>query len=61
HRHLPIDIPMGAARYVNLGDWITWFTYATFDGTELKLMKRMGDGPLSADQLISGGPATPSA
>lgn len=38
HRHLPLDIelPKGA-KYVNLGDWITHFTYAVFDGEELKL------------------------
>ncbi|MEX1133042.1 MAG: UDP-2,3-diacylglucosamine diphosphatase [Flavobacteriales bacterium] len=63
HRHLPIDMPVGAnSRYINLGDWITYFTYATFDGSELKLMKRMSDpstgsGPLSGDVRITGGPA----
>lgn len=50
------------ARYINLGDWITHFTYAVFDGTEMKLMKRMGDlstgtGALSGDVQITGGPA----
>jgi UDP-2,3-diacylglucosamine hydrolase len=59
HRHLPIDIPVGEeSRYVNLGDWITHFTYAVFDGNELRLMKRAADdGPLAADMRISGGPA----
>lgn len=58
HRHLPIDMEVGTkSRYVNLGDWITYFTYATFDGTELKLMKRMSDGALDRDLRISGGPA----
>lgn len=59
HRHLPIDVMVGAtSRYVNLGDWITHFTYAVFDGTDLKLMKRDAhDGPLSSDRVISGGPA----
>lgn len=60
HRHLPIDIEVGAgSRYINLGDWITWFTYATFNGNELKLMKRTSDGPLSTDLRITGGPAMP--
>jgi len=38
HRHLPLEIELGqGARYTNLGDWITHYTYAVFDGTELKL------------------------
>ncbi|MBL7946005.1 MAG: UDP-2,3-diacylglucosamine diphosphatase [Flavobacteriales bacterium] len=58
HRHLPIDLQVKPnARYINLGDWITYFTYGVFDGTEVKLMKRMGDGALSGDVRISGGPA----
>ncbi len=40
HRHLPLDIPLKHnSRYVNLGDWITSFTYAVFDGNELHLKK----------------------
>jgi UDP-2,3-diacylglucosamine hydrolase len=39
HRHLPIDIPVSAnARCIILGDWVTNFTYAVFDGEELQLM-----------------------
>jgi len=61
HRHLPIDIPVHAAdraaRYINTGDWITYFTYAVFDGQDVRLMKRMGDGALEADVRITGGPA----
>lgn len=50
--------PAVQARYINLGDWITHFTYAVFDGTELRLMKRAAnDGPLTNDRVISGGPA----
>ena len=38
HRHLPIDIKLSeTARYINLGDWIRYFTYAEFDGKELTL------------------------
>jgi UDP-2,3-diacylglucosamine hydrolase len=38
HRHLPFDVPVGAtAHYVNLGDWVSTFTYAVFDGQELSL------------------------
>lgn len=39
HRHLPLDIRLNeeGSRYVNLGDWIQYFTYAVFDGQELEL------------------------
>lgn len=38
HRHLPLDLPLdGGSRYVNLGDWIRYNTYAVFDGNELRL------------------------
>jgi UDP-2,3-diacylglucosamine hydrolase len=38
HRHLPIDHPLSEkSRYVNLGDWITHFSYAVFDGEKLEL------------------------
>ncbi|MDE1191891.1 MAG: UDP-2,3-diacylglucosamine diphosphatase [Arachidicoccus sp.] len=40
HRHYPIDIPLNSkSRYINLGDWITNFTYAEFDGKDLILKK----------------------
>lgn len=38
HRHLPLDMKVGeAARYVNLGEWVNFYTYAEFDGNELTL------------------------
>ncbi len=38
HRHLPLDIPLtDTSRYINLGDWIRYFTYAEFDGVDLHL------------------------
>lgn len=38
HRHLPLDKPVGASsRYINLGDWIVYNTYAVFDGNDLQL------------------------
>lgn len=38
HRHLPIDQALGtASRYINLGDWIRYDTYAEFDGAALQL------------------------
>jgi UDP-2,3-diacylglucosamine hydrolase len=38
HRHLPLDIDLGKnSKYVNLGDWIKYNTYAVFDGENLQL------------------------
>ncbi len=38
HRHLPIDFDLGnESRYINLGDWIKYFSYAVFDGDNLEL------------------------
>jgi len=40
HRHLPIYHKLSeTSRYINLGDWIRYFTYATFDGNALVLNK----------------------
>ncbi|MHA4843369.1 UDP-2,3-diacylglucosamine diphosphatase [Flavitalea antarctica] len=41
HRHLPIDFRLDdKSRYINLGDWINYFTYAVFDGQHLNLKTR---------------------
>ncbi|UAY51860.1 UDP-2,3-diacylglucosamine diphosphatase [Ferruginibacter albus] len=43
HRHLPIDFALpDNSRYINLGDWIRYDSYAVFDGntTELKYYKK---------------------
>jgi len=38
HRHFPIDFALNnQSRYINLGDWIRTFTYATFDGNDMEL------------------------
>ena len=38
HRHLPLDIRIGQkSRYLNLGEWVNYCTYAVYDGTDLKL------------------------
>ncbi len=40
HRHLPMEIKVGDnSTYINTGDWITYFTYAVFDGNKLELVK----------------------
>jgi UDP-2,3-diacylglucosamine hydrolase len=60
HRHLPIDYPLGnsgpgsaptGSRYINLGDWIRYNTYAVFDGERLSLLT---DTPGMADKIIRG-------
>lgn len=43
HRHLPLDLDVdGKARYINLGEWINYHTYAVFDGEKLELKKFVG-------------------
>ena len=38
HRHYPVDYPLNeTSRYINLGDWITNFTYAYFNGSDMRL------------------------
>ncbi|MBT0572952.1 UDP-2,3-diacylglucosamine diphosphatase [Riemerella anatipestifer] len=38
HRHLPMILEVGAgASYVNLGDWISYYSYGVFDGTQFQL------------------------
>ena len=39
HRHYAIDLKISdKSRYINLGDWIRFNTYAVFDGTDLQLL-----------------------
>lgn len=38
HRHLPLDIKLSEnSRYINLGEWVNYNTYAVFDGEKLEL------------------------
>lgn len=38
HRHLPLDIKLNEkSTYLNLGDWVSYFTYGVFDGETLEL------------------------
>lgn len=42
HRHLPLEITLSEkATYINLGDWISYFTYGVFDGTAFELKKHI--------------------
>lgn len=38
HRHLPLEIDLtSTSKYINLGDWIKYYTYGVFDGKEMHL------------------------
>lgn len=37
HRHKPTVVPIGNGMYINLGDWISFFTYAEFSHGNLEL------------------------
>lgn len=38
HRHLPLTVPVGnSSQYINLGDWVQYFTFAVFDGEHCEL------------------------
>jgi len=44
HRHMPMEIRVGEnSLYMNLGDWVNHFTYAAFDGRELKLERNVSE------------------
>jgi len=38
HRHLPLNINISeTSKYINLGDWIHYYTYGVFDGETMEL------------------------
>ena len=40
HRHLPLEINLNEnSQYINLGDWVNYFTYAVYDGKKLNLLE----------------------
>jgi len=41
HRHLPmvLDLDKTGSLYINLGDWISYFTYGVFDGQKFDLLE----------------------
>lgn len=46
HRHLPLDIRLtDASRYINLGDWLNYSSYADFDGNTATLKFYKKDNP----------------
>lgn len=39
HRHIPVKLDVeGNSKFINLGDWVTNYSYAVFDGESLNLM-----------------------
>lgn len=43
HRHLPIDYRLSTeSRYINLGEWVNFQTYAVYDGKEMELKSYTG-------------------
>ena len=43
HRHLTIHFRLNEnSRYINLGEWMNFFTYAVFDGDDVKLLSYQG-------------------
>lgn len=46
HRHLPIDCTLdnNRSRYINLGDWLFYNSYAVFDGKEVEIYFFENDG-----------------
>ncbi len=43
HRHLPMEVDLDKeGKYVNLGEWINYFTYGVFDGNSFSLKKYEG-------------------
>lgn len=39
HRHLPMTLEVGKdSEYVNLGDWVSYFTYGVFDGEKMEVI-----------------------
>lgn len=50
HRHTPCDIVIGTnARYINTGDWINHFSFASFDGTDAAIHKNFASSNLLSD------------
>ena len=37
HRHFPIELNIDNIKYINLGEWVNYTSYAVFDGQKMKL------------------------
>ncbi|MEX2589188.1 MAG: UDP-2,3-diacylglucosamine diphosphatase [Chitinophagales bacterium] len=48
HRHLPLDLKVkNKSQYINLGDWLNYYSYAEFDGENLTLKYYTADSAIS--------------
>lgn len=58
HRHLPIDYLLSdqKSRYINLGEWLTYNSYAVFDGTDLNIKFFESACPYLYSNHLSGYP-----
>lgn len=45
HRHLPMEISINKSKYLNLGEWMNYQTFAEFDGEDQKLFS-WGNGKI---------------
>ena len=43
HRHIAVHLKIENAQFINLGDWISNFSFAVFDGKELSLQRANGE------------------
>jgi UDP-2,3-diacylglucosamine hydrolase len=42
HRHLPIDFKFeNGSRYINLGDWIHYYSFAILEAGQMTLLSRL--------------------
>lgn len=39
HRHIPIDFALEKTRYINLGDWLSHYSFALWDGNQIYLKR----------------------
>ncbi|WP_070137332.1 UDP-2,3-diacylglucosamine diphosphatase [Crocinitomix algicola] len=47
HRHLPIEFELSKqSKYINIGDWIQYFTYGVFDGDQFELKTFEGNADI---------------
>jgi len=46
HRHVMVNSPIGEnSRFINLGDWISYFSYGVYNGNEFELKQYNYQGP----------------
>ncbi len=51
HRHVLLRLPVHDSEYINLGDWLTYDSYASFDGTTLKLVSNTNKTIVTSERL----------